>query len=114
MINDGTISGTGSKSLSAPNSGNDWVALVRNSSTLSINDNISNIIRKTNGFSIYSNPASDLVTIDIQKDNTIYMYSLRIMSAEGKIVKEQIVQQGQTQIDIRNIAPGMYLSLIHI
>jgi hypothetical protein len=69
----------------------------------------SNIIRISNAanatLSIFPNPVKDLLTISgLQKSSTI-----KIISADGKIMQQQIVTAQTITLDMSNYAKGIYL-----
>lgn len=64
---------------------------------------------KTNdAFSFQQNPAKDILTISLQ-DETLLNTSARIVNMQGNIVREIILKDAVVNINIRNLASGMYI-----
>jgi hypothetical protein len=61
--------------------------------------------RKKEHFQIYPNPAKESLTITTQ-NNLIGKY--KILDNTGKTVLEGIIPHSETQIDIRQLSPGIY------
>ncbi|MBK6525960.1 MAG: T9SS type A sorting domain-containing protein [Crocinitomicaceae bacterium] len=57
-------------------------------------------LEENNAFTIYPNPASAIVVLDVQPDAIV-----RIYSTSGTLVYEAI---GETTIDVSNFAAGIY------
>lgn len=71
---------------------------------LSINDNIDN----TRLLNIFPNPASDIITINIDKVSNENMI-LNIYSGIGALVKSELLKQNQQQINISDLNNGIYM-----
>ena len=59
--------------------------------------------------SVYPNPATDAITLVISNVITMHDYTLSIYGIDGKLLKQQIVPKNKTEIDISDLAKGMYL-----
>jgi hypothetical protein len=55
-------------------------------------------------FSIYPNPASDLLNFSTSSD----MVVVRVVDVMGRVILEKVLRAGQTTLDISNIANGTY------
>lgn len=62
------------------------------------------IAELNNNFSIYPNPADDVLNIDIKGDNA----TLLVSNIEGKIVQEIILENGNNIIDVSTFSSGLY------
>jgi hypothetical protein len=62
-------------------------------------------------FSLYPNPASDIVTLNIDNRNNAAL-TLNIYNITGTLVRQKILKQYQKQINIRNLSNGFYLVTI--
>ena len=65
------------------------------------------ILKKNKHFlNLYPNPASEKVTIitDMTEPSVISIYNL-----QGQILMQQKIQQGKTDIDISELAKGVYI-----
>jgi hypothetical protein len=56
-------------------------------------------------FSIYPNPAKDIITVDLDSKNTSLV---SIFSVDGKLISEKNITQ-KDNIDIHNLTKGVYL-----
>jgi hypothetical protein len=59
-----------------------------------------------NGVSVYPNPFTDLLQINIQDGTS----QIRIMNAVGAVVYDQKVNAGRTEINTASFANGVYLA----
>lgn len=57
--------------------------------------------------SIYPNPVSDFVTIDLGNKGDLYF--LKIFSLDGKLVKQIPQLRGNSRIDLQELATGKYI-----
>jgi len=59
-------------------------------------------------FNLYPNPASDIVTLNI--DNTINAdFTLNIYNVTGELVSSETLRQNQQQINISDLSNGIYM-----
>ena len=61
-----------------------------------------------NSYSIFPNPATDIVTLNIDNVSNIDLI-LNIYNVIGKLVKTETLQQNQQQIDIGDLDNGIYM-----
>ncbi|HRG39197.1 MAG TPA: T9SS type A sorting domain-containing protein, partial [Bacteroidia bacterium] len=59
-------------------------------------------------FSVYPNPANNLLTVNLENVNNQNL-SLTIYNAIGAVVKTMDIQQNQQQIDVSNLSNGLYM-----
>ena len=59
-------------------------------------------------FNLYPNPASDIVTLNIENKNNAGL-TLNIYSLAGTLVKSEILKQNQRQINIVDLSDGIYI-----
>ncbi len=59
-------------------------------------------------FSLYPNPASDIVTLNIDNTNNANL-TLNIYNVIGTLVKSKILKQNQRQINIGDLSNGTYM-----
>ena len=59
-------------------------------------------------FSLYPNPASDIVTINIENNNNENV-SLNIFNVVGSLVKSAILNQNQNEINVSDLSNGVYV-----
>ena len=64
----------------------------------------------TDLFSIYPNPASDFVTLNIDKGNTDF--TMNIYNVIGTLVKSETLKQNHRQINIGDLGNGVYMVTI--
>lgn len=99
------------------------VGLVRTNRTLDLNDElfdsyiidyfanpatgIENIFENGNKFSVYPNPASDIVTLNINKGNNADL-TLNVYNVIGALVKSETLKQNQQQINVGDLSNGIY------
>ena len=57
---------------------------------------------------IYPNPASDIITLEIDKGNNTDL-TLKIYNLLGILVKSEIVKQSKQQININDLSNGIYM-----
>jgi hypothetical protein len=81
---------------------------------LSFDNLISSVTEQTtknNEFSLYPNPASDIVTLNIENPSTADL-TLNIYNVIGNLVKSEMLKQNQQQINIGNLSNGIYMVAI--
>ncbi|MCX6233068.1 MAG: T9SS type A sorting domain-containing protein [Bacteroidetes bacterium] len=68
--------------------------------------NIANSIKyeSTNSIMIYPNPTKNKLTIDVPQKSTI-----EICNIQGRIILQQQIQQGKTDIDVSGLVKGIYI-----
>jgi hypothetical protein len=62
-------------------------------------------------FSLYPNPASDIVTLNIDNTNNADL-TLNIYNVIGTLVKSEMLKQNQRQINIGDLSNGVYMVTI--
>ncbi len=67
---------------------------------------IANVLANSNGINIYPNPTTGLITLVISDVTTTT--ELEVFDAIGKIVLSQTISDSQTQINIAELANGIY------
>lgn len=72
--------------------------------TVSINDETSIAI----SLSIYPNPTSDILTLDI-KENIPLQYKYLLFDAQGKLIDSNPISDKQTQLSFGVLPPGVYM-----
>lgn len=72
-----------------------------NVNTVSGIDNIT-----TSGFSIYPNPAHDLIHISLQKFEK--NQEVEVLDVQGRIVKTQKINDLQNEVDLQNLSSGIF------
>ena len=60
----------------------------------------------TSQFRVYPNPASDLVFVQVDGDNSL---SLEIFNLEGRLIRSENLSTGQNTVQIGDVASGIYL-----
>ncbi|MEI6574574.1 MAG: T9SS type A sorting domain-containing protein [Bacteroidota bacterium] len=76
-----------------------------NVATLTVNNNVDiqeSLMQKP--FSVYPNPANDMITLTIDSNKGNYSIS----DNTGRVVLSGELSQHDTQIDIHQLSPGMY------
>jgi len=63
---------------------------------------------QNNLFNLYPNPASDMVTLDIDNPNKTGSI-LNIYNAMGALVRTEVLRPNQRQINIRDLSDGIYM-----
>lgn len=76
-----------------------------------IPNDIEQIISQNNIFTLYPNPASDLVNLNIDKTNNTEL-TLNIYNVTGTLVKSEILEQNNRQINIGDLSNGVYIVTI--
>ncbi len=74
-------------------------------------DNLVNSIPEQtfkDNYSIYPNPASDIVTFNINSTNNAN-FAINIYNINGSLVKSEILKQNQRQINIGDLCNGVYM-----
>jgi hypothetical protein len=56
------------------------------------------------GITVYPNPAGDNITVTTQQHAT-----MEILNLQGQTMMQQPIQQGKTNLDISNLAKGIYM-----
>jgi len=69
---------------------------------------ISNLTSKNNLFDLYPNPASDIVTLNIENLNNADL-TLNIYNVIGNLVKSEMLKQNNKQINIGDLSNGIYM-----
>ncbi len=59
-------------------------------------------------FSLFPNPAYDIVNIEIDKTNKVDL-TLNIYNVVGTLVKSEIIKQSQRQINVGDLSNGIYM-----
>jgi len=63
---------------------------------------------KNTFFNLYPNPASDIVTLNIENKNNADL-TLNIYAIAGTLVKSEILKQNNRQINIKDLCNGIYM-----
>ena len=63
---------------------------------------------KKSFFNLYPNPASDIIILDINNSNN-EIFEINIYDVIGKLMHSEILKQNQKQINIENLANGIYM-----
>ena len=71
--------------------------------TTDVNEN-----NEEKGFAIFPNPASDIITFNIDNANNVDL-TLNIYNLVGKLVRTELIKQGQQQISIGDLNNGIYI-----
>ena len=69
---------------------------------------IENGIPQTNPFTLFPNPTSDIVTLNID-DTTNEDLTLTIYSVLGKLIRTETLLQNQKQINVKDLNKGIYV-----
>lgn len=78
--------------------------------SVSVNINVTRINDPhAEGYAVIPNPAADHIQIIVAEESQIFIYSL-----DGKLMLNGSIPQGSSQVSLKSIADGIYLSLIHI
>lgn len=82
-----------------------WSGIIRNT----INGGVTRIEDNSlhNQISIYPNPAFDIITLNIDNNNSDLI--LNIYNVMGTLVKSELLKQNQHQINIGNLSNGIYM-----
>jgi hypothetical protein len=68
---------------------------------------------QTTNLSVYPNPTSDVLIIDVSDVKTLSGYSYRILDIQGKEVYKAVVSNAKTEISLKTIGTkGVYI--LHI
>ncbi|MBP7810499.1 MAG: T9SS type A sorting domain-containing protein, partial [Bacteroidia bacterium] len=67
---------------------------------------IANVLANSNGINIYPNPTTGLITLVISDVSATT--ELEVFDAVGKIVLSQTISDSQTQINMSELASGIY------
>ena len=59
-------------------------------------------------FSLYPNPSSDIITLNIDIRSNDYL-TLNIYNLTGTLVKSEMLKQNQRQINVRDLSNGIYM-----
>ncbi|HPD25002.1 MAG TPA: T9SS type A sorting domain-containing protein [Bacteroidales bacterium] len=70
---------------------------------------INNAEQIQNFVTIYPNPASDKINLDINNTTLTELATVNIYSTTGKLIKGLTISQNHQQIDIRNLSNGIYI-----
>ena len=70
---------------------------------------ISEIADNNNTFSIYPNPTTDNLTIDLQKTSNLQNTNIYIYNIQGQLVHQQQITQLKTELNISGLTEGMYV-----
>jgi len=81
------------------------------SAMLSTKASVSEQTSENTTFSLYPNPASDIVTLNIGNTNNADL-SLNIYNVIGNLVKSEMLKQNNRQISIGDLSNGVYLVTI--
>jgi hypothetical protein len=60
-------------------------------------------------FSLYPNPANDLLNIDFTAPNPSEVYTLRIFDSTAKSILNELFTPGLHSMDISNLTEGLYI-----
>lgn len=64
---------------------------------------------------VYPNPTVDFVTLVSEGfDVTNQLNSYQLYNYQGKLLKQQTIQQNQTQIDLRNLSSSIYILQVFV
>jgi hypothetical protein len=78
---------------------------------LSFDGFVTSIPEKTSGntiFNLYPNPASDIITLNIDNKNNDDL-TLNVYNVSGTLVKSEMLKQNQRQINIWDLCNGVYV-----
>ena len=78
---------------------------VSGTTTEPIAEELSNV--DVEAYKLYPNPANDKITVSLQ--GIIGDVSLRIYDTQGRLVKETILYNMETELDVSNLAKGIYI-----
>jgi hypothetical protein len=70
------------------------------------------ILSDKNKFEIYPNPASNVVTLDIELENMTSIMLARVLNLQGQVVMEKEVENfksGNVELDVNNLSSGNYM-----
>ena len=62
----------------------------------------------SNNFNVYPNPASDIINIDFDNNETNQTYSAIIYNSLGQVIKKINLNQSFNSVDVRNLEKGFY------
>ncbi|MFH1004128.1 MAG: T9SS type A sorting domain-containing protein [Bacteroidota bacterium] len=65
----------------------------------------------TTSISIYPNPASDIITLNVDNRNNANL-TLNIYNVIGELIKSELLKKNQQQINISNLNNGIYIVVI--
>ncbi len=68
-------------------------------------------ISKNTSFNLFPNPASDIVTLDVDNTNNEEL-ALNFYNIMGELVKSEILKQNQREINIGGLDNGIYMLII--
>ena len=91
------------------------VPVITNQTMHTVNDGIQTILivspnskENSNSIIVYPNPASDIINLKID-DSNITELTLNIYNIMGTLVKSEILEQNNRQINIKNLSSGVYI-----
>ncbi len=67
-----------------------------------------NVNTNDKNFTIFPNPASDIITLDFDRNDHSCLV-LNIYNAMGALVRTELLNQNQQQVDIKNLSNGIYI-----
>ena len=70
------------------------------------------VFLKSKDIKVYPNPASDYVQVEFPKDFLIKDVTLRLLSIDGKLVKQTSVMSDIQRISLSDLLSGMYYIII--
>ncbi|MBP1672783.1 MAG: C-terminal target protein [Bacteroidetes bacterium] len=72
---------------------------------------VENFSQETHSVTLFPNPSSDMVTVNINKDN-YQTYSYRLFDMNGKLVLESKIMEPNFKIDVSTYPKGIYFLLL--
>lgn len=83
-----------------------------NSLSVEINSDVVGVVDPVNmtaSVSLFPNPASDKITLKIQQSNSLQNSFISVYDLAGQLLMQQPISKQQTEIDISNLAKGVYI-----
>ena len=68
-------------------------------------------LSKESSFTLYPNPAHELVTIQLSENQKLSKYNVSILDMQGKLIfiKEILFEERSAAVNIENLSSGNYL-----